>query len=62
MNEILYRAELVNKKSKRVIASGVAKWDNKSFYKFNLIPTLKWKPFINIKSNSTNEVITYEQY
>lgn len=62
MKEKLYRAELVSKKSKRVIASGVAKWDNRGFYKFNLIPTLSNKPFINIKSNSLNEVIVYEEY
>lgn len=62
MENTLYRAELVSKKSKHVIASGVAKWDNRGFYKFNLIPTLKWKPFINIKNNSLNEVITYEKY
>lgn len=62
MENILYRAELVSKKTKRVIATGVAKWDNRGFYKFNLIPTLRNKPFINIKSNSSYEVITYEQY
>lgn len=59
---MLYNAKLVNKKSKREIAIGVAKWDERGFYKFNLIPTLRNKPFINIKSNSTSEVIIGEPY
>jgi len=58
----LYRAELVSKKSKSVIASGAAKWDKRGFYKFNLIPTLRSKPFINIKKRSSIEIITYEKY
>lgn len=59
---MLFNAELVSKKSKRVIAIGVAKWDERGFYKFNLIPTLRNKPFINIKSNSAHEVVIGEIY
>ncbi|PKR82882.1 hypothetical protein [Heyndrickxia camelliae] len=59
---MLYNAKLVNKKTKREIAIGVAKWDERGFYKFNLIPTLHSKPFINITKHSSNEVVTGEIY
>lgn len=58
----LYRAELVSKKSESVIASGVASWDKRGFYKFNLIPTLRSKPFINIGKTSSIKIIVYEKY
>lgn len=54
---MLYSAKLVNKKTKNEVAYGVAKWDNRGFYKFNLIPTLKTKPFINITKRSPHEVV-----
>jgi hypothetical protein len=50
------QAELINKKTGRVIAYGVAKKDNRGFDKFSLIPTLKRKKPIHIKKKSSNKV------
>ena len=57
---MLYYAELINKKSKKVRAIGVAKHDQRGFYKFNLIPTMNSKPFINITTKSNFEIVLGE--
>ncbi|WP_226035648.1 hypothetical protein [Aquibacillus saliphilus] len=58
---MLYYANLKSKGSNSIVAYGVAKKDNRGLYKFNYIPTMNRKPFINITKRSTLYVELLDQ-